>query len=85
MEEGCSIIMDGRELAAAAKAIVVYLTCEGRYNRVMIYHFKLMKHFTGKKPLDMPFYLHKSLGKMAHQLKSQPYKIVGRSCHHGFI
>ena len=28
------------------KAILVYITCEGRYNRVMIYHFKLMNHFT---------------------------------------
>ena len=32
------------------KAIVVYITCEGRYNRAMIYHFKLMNHFTGKIP-----------------------------------
>ena len=30
------------------KAIVFYITCEGRYNRDMIYHFKLMNHFTGK-------------------------------------
>ena len=28
------------------KSILVYITCEGRYNRVMIYHFKLMNHFT---------------------------------------
>ena len=48
------------------KAILVYITCEGRYNRVMIYHFKLMNHFTGRSPLNLPFYLHKSLTKMAH-------------------
>ena len=48
------------------KAIPVYITCEGRYNRVMIYHFKLMNHFTGRSPLNLPFYLHKSLTKMAH-------------------
>ena len=52
------------------KSIVVYLTCEGRYNREMIYHFKLMNHFTVKNPLNLPFYLHNSLGKMAHQVKS---------------
>ena len=39
------------------KAILVYITCEGRYNRVMIYHFKLMSHFTGRSPLNFPFYL----------------------------
>ena len=67
------------------KDIVVYLTYEGRYNRAMIYHFKLMNHFTGKNPLNLPFYLHRSLGKMAHQVKSQPSKIAGRLCHHGLI
>ena len=67
------------------KSILVYLTYEGRYNRAMIYHFKLMNHFTGKNPLNMPFYLHRSLGKMAHQVKSQPSKIAIRLCHHGLI
>ena len=37
------------------KAIVSYLTCEGIYNRARIYHFKLMNHFTGKSPLNLPF------------------------------
>ena len=52
------------------KAIVVYLTYEGRYNRAMIYHFKLMNHFTSKSPLNFPFYLHRILGNMGHQVKS---------------
>ena len=67
------------------KAIVVYLTCEGRYNRAMIYHFKLMNQFTGKIPLNLPFYLHRSLGKMAHQVEAQLSKIAGRLSHHGLI
>ena len=32
------------------KEILVYITCEGRYNRVIIYHFKLMNHFTSRSP-----------------------------------
>ena len=32
------------------KAILAYITYEGRYNREMIYHFKLMNHFTGRIP-----------------------------------
>ena len=48
------------------KSIQVYITCEGRYGRVMFYHFKLMNHFTGRCPLNLPFYLHKSLTKIAH-------------------
>ena len=67
------------------KAILVYITCEGRYNMVMIYHFKLMNHFTGRIPLNLPFYLHKILTKMVHQVKSHPTKIVGRLSHHGLI
>ena len=48
------------------KVILVYITYEGRYNRVMIYHFKLRNHFTGRNPLNLPFYLYKILIKMAH-------------------
>ena len=48
------------------KAILVYITCEGRYNGLMIYHFKLMNYFTGRSPLNLHFYLLKSLTKMAH-------------------
>ena len=67
------------------KAILVYITYERRYNRVMIYHFKLMNHFIGRIPLKLPFYLHKSLTKMSHQVKAQPSKITGRLSHHGLI
>jgi hypothetical protein len=61
------------------KSIQVYITCEGRYGRVMFYHFKLMNHFTGRCPLNLPFYLHRSLKKMTHQIQRaaryQIYKI----------
>jgi hypothetical protein len=67
------------------KSILVDITCEGRYNRVMIYHFKLMNHFTGRSPLNLPYYLHRSLTKMAHQVKAKPRKVVGRLPHHGLI
>ena len=67
------------------KSILVYITYEGRYNRVMIYHFKLMNHFISKSSLNLPFYLYKSLTKMAHQVRSKPTKIAGRLSHHGLI
>ena len=51
----------------------------------MIYLFKLMNHFIGKNPLNLPFYLYRSLGKMAHQVKYRPSKIAGRLSHHGLI
>ena len=58
---------------------MVYITCEGRYNRVMIYHF------TGKSPLNLPFYLYKILTEMAHQVRAKPTKIADRLSHHGLI
>ena len=67
------------------KSIVVYITCEGRYNKEMIYHFKLMNHFTRNSPLNLPFYLHKILTKMSDQVKAQPTKIDVRLSHHGLI
>jgi hypothetical protein len=70
---------------ALLKAIFLYITCEGRYNRVMSYHFKLLNHFTGKSPINLPFYLHKSLTKRAKQVKVKPTKVVSRLSHQGLI
>jgi hypothetical protein len=67
------------------KAIFVYITCEGRYNRVMFYHFKLLNHFIGISPFNLPFYLHKALMKMARQVKAKPTKVATRLSHQGLI
>jgi hypothetical protein len=67
------------------KSILVYITCEGRYYRVMIYHFKLMNHFTSKTPLNLPYYLYRSLKKMAYQVQEKSSKVKGRIFHHGLI
>ena len=58
------------EWQALLKEIIAYITCEGRYNRAMLYHFKLLNHFTGKEEINLPFYLHKALTKMAKQVKA---------------
>ena len=39
-----------------------YFACEGRFHMVYLYHFRLLLHFTGKQPLDLPFFLFRSLG-----------------------
>ena len=67
------------------KAIFVYITCEGRYNRVMFYHFKLLNHFTGRDLINLPFYFHKTLTKMARQVKAEPTKLTSRLSHQGLI
>jgi hypothetical protein len=67
------------------KAILVYITCEGRYNRVLYYHFKLLNHFTGREPLNIPYFFHKTLTKMEKQVKAQPTKVSSRISHQGLI
>ena len=67
------------------KAIQVYITREGRYDRAMLYHFKLMDHFTRKNPLNLPHYLHRSLTKMSHKVQNEPEKIRNTLFHYGLI
>ena len=65
--------------------IQVYITCEGRYGRTMLYHFRLLLHFTGKQPLNMPFYLLKGLTKMASKVQAKPHIESRNLFHHGLI
>jgi hypothetical protein len=67
------------------KAIFVYITCEGWYNSVMFYHFKILNHFTGRDPINLPFYFHKTLTKMARRVKVKPTKVARRLSHQGLI
>ena len=54
------------------KMIQVYITYEGRYGRTMLYHFRLLLHFTGKQLMNMPFYLLKSITKMDSKVQAKP-------------
>jgi hypothetical protein len=67
------------------KIIQVYITCEGRYGRNMFYHFRLLLHFIGKKPINMPYYLLKSLTNMASKVQAKPQKASNSLFHHGLI
>ena len=46
------------------RVIQRFFTCEGIFNRVYQYHIRILMPFTGKKPLTLPYYLFKSLGRM---------------------
>ena len=46
-----------------------YFTCEGRYHKVYTYHFKLLLHFIGMISLDLPFFLYRSITKMADKVQ----------------
>jgi hypothetical protein len=67
------------------KGIQLYITSEGRYDKVMMYHIKLLDHFTGKTPINLPFFLHKSLTKVCKKIRAQPLSIKSTLCHFGLI
>lgn len=62
-----------------------YLTCEGRYNKVYSYHFKLLLHFMGKASIDIPFYLFRSLSKMCDKVQLRKEDCETSLFHHGLI
>jgi hypothetical protein len=53
------------------KVIKRYFTCEGRFDRVYPYHIRLLMHFTGKKPLNLPFFLHQRLERMEDSAQAE--------------
>jgi hypothetical protein len=62
-----------------------FFTCEGRYNWVLQYHFKLLLHFTSKKEIDLPFFLFMSLQRMISFAQRKPDKLQKSIFHHGLI
>jgi hypothetical protein len=61
-----------------------FVTCEGRYRLVFLYHVRLLMVFLGFD-LNMPFYLLKSLQKMAKFYQSQNVNAQSSLFHHGLI
>jgi hypothetical protein len=53
------------------KIIRKYFTSERRFNMVYPYHIRLLMHFTGKNPLNLPFFLCQSLGKMVDSVQAK--------------
>jgi hypothetical protein len=74
-----------RKWKTLLKSIQLYIIAKGRYDRVMLYHFKIMDHFTGKTPLNMPFYFHKSLIKMCNRVQAEPDIIQNTLFHFGLV
>jgi hypothetical protein len=59
-----------------------FVTCEGQYGLVFLYHLRLLMNFMGY-PLNMPFYFLCSLYKMAKRLKCERDDSI--LFHHGLI
>jgi hypothetical protein len=59
-----------------------FVTCEGRYGLVFLYHLRLLMNFIGY-PLNMPHYLLRSLYKMYKRFKREKADRI--LFHHGLI
>jgi hypothetical protein len=59
-----------------------FVTCEGRFRLVFLYHLRLLMSFMGF-PLNMPYYLLRSLYKMGKRFKKQ--RLNSSLFHHGLI
>jgi hypothetical protein len=58
-----------------------YITCEGCFSFVHLYHIILLMHLNGDIPLSLPFFLLKSLTKMSKRIQSHP-AIASKSLFH---
>jgi hypothetical protein len=63
------------------KVIRKYFTCEIRSDRIYPHHIRLLMHFTGKRPLNLPFFLHQSLGGMADNVQVEVEETWERNSH----
>ena len=74
-----------KEWHTTSMIIHMYITCEGRFSLVYIYHIILLIHINGDYPLNLPYFLLKSLSKMSKRVQSHPATAKGSLFHQGLI
>jgi hypothetical protein len=47
-----------------------YITCEGRFSLIYIYHIRLLMHLNDDYPLNLPYFLLKILSNMSKRVQS---------------
>ena len=62
-----------------------FITCEGRYGITLLYHMRFLLHFHSDQPLNLPFFLLKSLTKMEFKVQHHPTNLANSLFHHGLV
>jgi hypothetical protein len=62
-----------------------YITCEGKFSLVYIYHIRILMHLNGDYPLNLPYFLLKSLTKMSKKGQSISTNAKGSLFHQVLI
>jgi hypothetical protein len=68
-----------------AYLIQKFITCEGRFSIIYLYHIKLLQHLKGDCEINMPYFLLQSLSKMAKAVQKQGRNTEKSLYHCGFI
>jgi hypothetical protein len=58
-----------------------YITCEGGFSLVHLYHIRFLIHLNGDIPLCFPFFLLKSLSNMSKRIQTHPATTRKRIFH----
>jgi hypothetical protein len=62
-----------------------FITCEGRFSIIYLYHIKLLQHLRGDYEINMPYFLLQSLSKMAKTVQKQGRNTEKSLYHCGLI
>jgi hypothetical protein len=62
-----------------------YITCEGHFSLVHLYHIRLLIHVNGDYPLNLPYFLLKILSKMSKRIQTHPATTKKSIFHQGLI
>jgi len=62
-----------------------FLTCEGRFGTMYVYHARIMMHFMDDHAINLPYFLLASLKKMSTTVQKHVGNIESHLYHHGLI
>jgi hypothetical protein len=85
LEEGNSKELVDSSLDELAYLIQNFITCEGRFSIIYLYHIKLLQHLKADCEINMPYFLLQSLSKMAKAVQKQGRNSEKSLYHCGFI
>lgn len=62
-----------------------FITCEGRFGSMYVYHIRLLMNFIENGNLNLPFFLLNSLGRMETNVQNKVESIETTLYHHGLV
>ena len=84
-EKGSSSVWVKPKYTDSLYLIHKYITCEGRFSLIFLYHLRLLSHLVDDQKLSLPYYFHKSLVKMAMKWKNPGMILDSYLFHHGLV